>query len=172
MSDGGVISGEAGCSLGDFTSPALIISRLRSRDAVGVIQELSVALQREACVRDLLGFFHAALNREFFGSTAMECGFAVPHARSRELDRLWFALGRSAEPIAWGAKGSVPVRLVFLIATPAGDATSYLNLVSALARLATQNPLISRLHEARSPAAMFSVISRVKLRLAASPVAA
>jgi len=48
-------------TLADYTRPSLVVSRLRERDTAGIISELSQVLQREACVADVLPFYHAAL---------------------------------------------------------------------------------------------------------------
>lgn len=153
-------------SVADFTSEALIAPQLRERDAAGVIQELSRLLQQEARVPDLLPFYHAALNREFLVSTAMDYGMAFPHARLTGLKQLSFALGRSAGPIAWGAHAAVPIRLVILTAVPATDATAYLSLISALARLAKDPHRLESLYTAPDAAGIHSVLRQIVARRA------
>jgi mannitol/fructose-specific phosphotransferase system IIA component (Ntr-type) len=151
-------------SLADFTESALIVPELRQRDTAGVIQELSRVLQQQARVPDLLPFYHAALNREYLISTAMEFGMAFPHARMAEVERLCFALGRSPEPIHWGGKTTCPVRLVFLMAVPATESTGYLYALSGLARLGRENPLLLQLQNARTAGEMLDALRQVPLR--------
>jgi mannitol/fructose-specific phosphotransferase system IIA component (Ntr-type) len=151
-------------TLADFTSPGLIIPGLRGKDVATVIQELSQALQRERRVPDLLPFYHAALNREFLVSTDMEAGMAFPHARLAGLNELSFALGRSPEPLAWGARAASSVRFVFLIAVPATESTQYLQLISALARLAKDSPLVEKIRAAHDTFQIFGVLQQVTLR--------
>jgi PTS system nitrogen regulatory IIA component len=146
----------------------LIIPQLRGQDAAAVIQELSQALQREGRVPDLLPFYHAALNREFMVSTDMEAGLAIPHARLPGLKEVSFALGRSEEPLTWGARPTRPVRLVFLMAVPATDSTQYLLLISGLARLAKDGRLMEHLHAARDTFQILDVLKRVELRTPAA----
>jgi PTS system nitrogen regulatory IIA component len=136
---------------------------LRGRDAAGVIQELSSALQREARVPDLLPFYHAALNREFLASTDMEAGMAFPHARVSGLEQLCFALGRSGESLVGRAGGVASVRLVFLLAVPATDATQYLLLIAGLARLSKDARLVDQLRSASDGVAMLEVLRQVHL---------
>lgn len=151
-------------TLADFTSPALIVPRLRGQDAASVIQELSQALQRDKRVPDLLPFYHAALNREFMVSTDMEAGMAFPHARLPALKAVSFAFGRSDQPLGWGNKTSGAVRLVFLMAVPATDSTQYLLLVSGLARLAKDGRLTAQLYAARDAFQILDVLKQVELR--------
>jgi PTS system fructose-specific IIC component len=151
-------------TLANFTSPGLIIPRLRGEDAASVIQELSQVLQQEKRVPDLLPFYQAALNREFMVSTDMEAGIAFPHARLPVLKEVSFAFGRSDEPLGWGAKATGPVRLVFLMAVPATDATQYLLLISGLARLAKDNRLVELLHAAQDTFQIVEVLKQVEIR--------
>jgi PTS system nitrogen regulatory IIA component len=150
-------------TLADFTDPGLVIAHLRGEDAPSVIQELSQALQREQRIPDTLPFYHAALNREFMMSTDIGVGMAFPHARMPSLKEVSFSLGRSDEPLRWGAKvGSV--RLVFLLAIPATDSTQYLLLVSGLMRLAKDYQLVERLHAARDSFQIIQALREVELR--------
>jgi mannitol/fructose-specific phosphotransferase system IIA component (Ntr-type) len=151
-------------TLADFTSPGLIIPRLRGQDVATVIQELSRALQRQNRVPDLLPFYHAALNREFLVSTDMEAGMAFPHARLPGLKELSFALGRSDEPLAWATNTGRPVKLVFLIAIPPTDSTQYLLLISGLARLAKNGGLVEKLYAAQDNFQMLEVLQQIELR--------
>src|SRR5262245_4287353 len=135
-------------TLADFTSPGLVVVHLRGHEVASVLQELSQSLQREKRLTDLLPFYHAALNREFMVSTDTEAGMAFPQARLPALKELSFALGRSDQPLAWGARSTSAVRLVFLSAVPATDSTQYLALASGFARLAKERQLVERLQSA------------------------
>ena len=153
-------------TLADYTQPGLIVPQLRERDTAGVVSELSQALQREGYVPDLLPFYHAALNQELLANSALECGLAFPHARLSGVKRLQFAFGRTPEPIIWGAKGSYPVQLIFLLAVPATDAASYLHLLASLAKLGQQTELLAELRVADSAEAILAVLQQIRLRQA------
>lgn len=144
-----------------YTEPSLILPLLRSRDAAGVAAELCSALQRQGRINDLLPFYHAVLNHESLSSTAMSPGWALPHARSAGIARLSFTLGRTAEPLAWF--GGQAVNLIFLFAVPESDGTSYLSLVSALARLSQDRWRLERLADALDNQTMFDVLREVPL---------
>ncbi len=151
-------------SLADYTRPALIVPQLREGDTPGIISELSQVLQRQGCVPDLLPFYHAALNQELLASSALECGITFPHARLSGVKQLQFAFGRAAAPVIWGAKGSWPVQLIFLLAVPATDAASYLHLLASLARLGQQPERLAELRAADSPEAILAALDKVRLR--------
>lgn len=154
-----------GCAatMADLTAEGLILPRVAGRDTLGVIQELSKVLQKAGCVQDLLPFYTAAMNREFLAGTVLDAGIAFPHARIQGLSRVHFAMGRCDPPVAWGLKGGLPVRLVFLVAAPATDATGYLGLVSALVRLSCDGELVEQLCRGSGASAILEILGRVSL---------
>ena len=151
-------------SLATFTRRELIVPQLRERDTAGIISELSQLFQRQGCVPDMLPFYQAALNQELLANSALETGLAFPHARLNGVRQLEFAMGRTREPVIWGAKGSRPVGLVFLIAVPATEAASYLNLLASLARLGQQPEMLAQLRAAQTAEAILAVLEKIKLR--------
>lgn len=153
-------------TLADYTQPGLIVPQLRQRDTAGVVNELSQALQREGYVPDLLPFYHAALNQELLAGSALASGLAFPHARLTGVKRLQFAFGRTPQPIIWGAKGSYPVQLIFLLAVPATDAANYLHLLASLAKLGQHTGLLAELRVADSAEAILAALQQIRLRQA------
>lgn len=151
-------------TLANYTRAALVVPRLNERDTAGIISELSQLLQGQGCVPDLLPFYHAALNQELMANSALECGLAFPHARLAGVKQLQFAFGRAPEPVIWGARGSWPVRFVFLLAVPATDAACYLHLLASLARLGQQAEQLARLGAAEDAEAILAVLESVRLR--------
>jgi PTS system nitrogen regulatory IIA component len=97
-------------------------------------------------------------------NSALDCGIAFPHGRLSGVKQLQFAFGRAPEPVTWCARGSWPVRFVFLLAVPATDAACYLHLLASLARLGGQNARLAELAAARDTAAVLSVLEQTKLR--------
>ncbi|HYG36214.1 MAG TPA: PTS sugar transporter subunit IIA [Clostridia bacterium] len=151
-------------TLADYTRPGLIVPELRERDTAGIISELSQALQREACVPDVLPFYHAALNQELMSNSAVECGIAFPHARLSGVKQLQFAFGRASQPVIWGPKGSWPVQLIFLLAVPATDAASYLHLLASIARLGQREDQLAELRAADDVRGILNVLEQIRLR--------
>lgn len=156
-------------TLADFTSPGLIVPRLRGRDTATVIQELAAAMQQEGRVPDGESLCRAALSRESLAGTDMEDGMAFPHARLADLKELSFALGRSDKPLDWEAGNVRPVRLVFLMAVPATDITQYLRLISGLARLSKDGPLVKQLHAAQDASQIIELLRQVELKASSKP---
>ncbi len=151
-------------SLATYTRASLVVPELRERDTAGVISELSVLLQRVGAVPDMLPFYHTALNQELLATSALDCGLAFPHARLSGVKQLQFAFGRTRQPIIWGAKGTWPVQLIFLLAVPATDAASYLNLLASIARLGRQRDRLAELRAAQTPEQILAVLKQIQIR--------
>jgi mannitol/fructose-specific phosphotransferase system IIA component (Ntr-type) len=151
-------------TLADYTRRELIVPRLREGDTAGIINELSQVLQRQGAVPDILPFYQAALNQELLANSALECGLAIPHARSGGIRQLQFAFGRVTAPIVWGAGTSCRVQFVFLLAVPATDAANYLHLLASLARLGKHPEILAQLSAAETATAIRAALRQIPLR--------
>jgi mannitol/fructose-specific phosphotransferase system IIA component (Ntr-type) len=156
-------------TLADFTSAGLLVPCLEGRNPATILQELTQALCREQRVREYLPFYQAVLHREFLLSTDLEPGIAFPHARVTGVSELWFALGRTAIPVAWSPTAAHPVRLVFLLAVPATDSASYLRVISGLARFAREPQLVEQMHAAQDALQMLAVLRQASVRSNPNP---
>lgn len=85
------------------------------------------------------------LEREADMSTGIGEGVAVPHGRSPHVDRLIMAAGVTGAPVDFDALDGEPVRLVFLLLGPAGNADLHIRALSRIARLARRADLRQRL---------------------------
>ena len=148
-------------SMADYTEPSLLLPLLRSRDAAAVTAELCSTLQRQGRISDLLPFYHAVISHEALSGTVISPGWALPHARSPEIPQLSFALGRTAEPLAWF--GGEPVSMIFLFAVPESDAAAYLSLIAGLAKLGQDRLRLERLADAPDSRTMFEVLGEIPL---------
>jgi mannitol/fructose-specific phosphotransferase system IIA component (Ntr-type) len=98
---------------------------------------------------------------------------ALPHFRTASVDRLTLALGVASGPLAAeGLASEAAPRIVVLILAPHSAAGSYLQVVSALARLFRDEQLVERIARASGPddvlaetqAADLSVLPRLTVR--------
>jgi mannitol/fructose-specific phosphotransferase system IIA component (Ntr-type) len=152
-------------TLADFTNRQLIMPDLCGGETASVIRELTQLLQMEGCITDSLAFFEAALQREFMAPTQVSSIVAFPHARLASVNRLSFAFGRGAVPIAWGGKHD-SVRLIFLLAIPPAGSGAYLDLLSAFSVLIRNPNVRNRLLCAESADEVFALLERVNLSTA------
>ncbi len=151
-------------SVAAYTRPDLIIPRLQASDPAGIIKELSHQLRAQNVIGEVLAFYHAALNHDLLNNPALPAGFAIPHARSAQVGRLAFALGRTRQPVLWGVRRNWAVDQVFLIAVPATNAREYLALLSGIAGLARQPDMLAGLRAAADASSIFERLNEIHLR--------
>ncbi len=106
----------------------------------------------------------AVVNHEFLSNSALPAGIATPHARSAQVGCLSLAVGRTADPVVWGMKESLPVEYVFLLAVPPTDASNYLSLLSGIASFGGRPEMLARLHAAADARVIFNLLKEINVR--------
>lgn len=150
--------------ISNFFSPRSIIPQLRGTDGASVIQELSDLLAKENRFLNPANFLRAVLARESLNATAMSPGWALPHARIAGLPHIVFAVGRSANPLAWFGHHGDSVHVVFLFAVPERDSGAYLSLISGLARFSQNEALVRKLRDAPDALAISELLESIPVR--------
>lgn len=80
-------------------------------------------------------FLLSVLTREEEEPTALGQGLAVPHGRSAAVKRPCMALMTLTPGIDYGAADGLPVRIIFLLATPPDAADAHLQMLALVAGL-------------------------------------
>jgi len=104
--------------LEDLLPDQAIIPTLRSKTALGVIEELAARAYTNNWLTDKPWFVGAVVERETLSSTAMEGGVAFLHTRAKDkgkINRPFVVVGRSWEGITFGAPDGNPTYLFFLL---------------------------------------------------------
>ena len=94
-----------------------------------------MAADRLAAAAGLHGqdVYRALTERETLGSTAMDHGIAIPHARMRQLNRPVGLYVRTRTPLAFGAHDGKPVAQFLFLLVPAEANEQHLKLMAAAA---------------------------------------
>src|SRR5689334_19240161 len=104
--------------LEDLLPDQALITNLRARTPVGVIEELAARAYTNGWLVDKPWFVGAVVERESLASTAMEGGVAFLHTRAKDkgkIGRPFIVVGRSWEGIPFGAPDGNPTYLFFLL---------------------------------------------------------
>ncbi|HQH46823.1 MAG TPA: PTS sugar transporter subunit IIA, partial [Candidatus Aminicenantes bacterium] len=99
------------------------------------------------------------------GGTAIGRGLAIPHARTRTLERVVMAMARLRPGVDFGAEDGEPVRLVFLLGAPEDKAGEYLKVLGKLSRLLKENGLRKELLKAATPEAVLELLEAAESQL-------
>ncbi|HAM35022.1 MAG TPA: hypothetical protein DEB40_07435 [Elusimicrobia bacterium] len=109
----------------------------------------------------------AVLDREAKLSSAVGRGAAVPHARLPGLSRPLIAVGRFSRPVPCPTPDNIPVRLFFLILTPAATPVAQLKILGRIAALLTNENLRRKLLRAKTAEALLETLRTADTLLAA-----
>lgn len=154
-------------SLVDLVVPSAVAIQMAAPDRQSAIQQLLDKL-RAACPEvDAKETFRLIWDRETKFSSGVGRGIAVPHARLATLAKPVIALGRFAKPVLFPSPDSVPVRLVFLILTPASSPILQLKILQRIAALVTNENLRRKVLRAKNPEALLEILRTADTMLAA-----
>jgi PTS system nitrogen regulatory IIA component len=99
------------------------------------------------------------LEREALGSTGVGNGVALPHARFDGLDRMYGVFVRLDAPVPYDAVDDRPVDLLFALLAPSDAGVEHLRALARVSRLLRSGELRQQLRLARSPDAMFALLT-------------
>ncbi len=95
--------------------------------------ELVDLLYKSKKLKDKDQFYKKIIEREKIVSTGIGMGIAIPHAKLKEYDDFFIALGiLKNHKINWNSLDYIPVRMVFMIGGPEIKQNEYLQLLSKL----------------------------------------
>ncbi|HET7500696.1 MAG TPA: PTS sugar transporter subunit IIA [Kofleriaceae bacterium] len=138
--------------LEDLVPDQAIITNLRARTPVGVIEELAARAYTNGWLSDKPWFVGAVVERESLASTAMEGGVAFLHTRAKDkgkIARPFMVVGRSWEGIQFGAPDGSPTYLFFLMGLKYDRL--HLPILGRLARALRNPATIAKLRSLSSP---------------------
>ena len=136
-------------ALANLVDPKQIALDLRARNQPDAMHELVDLLVAAGKIANAAKFLEELQAREAINSTYAADGIAFPHARTKLVDHIVLAIGRSETGIPWTSKGEI-AHLTFLIAVPERLISDYLVVVGAIARITKDRPLRTLLLNAES----------------------
>jgi len=131
-------------SLIDLIKPEVIKVPLESKSKEAVIRELLQLLVDNGRLDDFNRAYEALLAREAKGSTGLEDGVAVPHAKTDTVSSLTLAMGIAPDGIDFQALDGKPSTLFFLMLAPPDQSGPHIEALSEIARL-TQSKSFCRM---------------------------
>ena len=123
-----------------------------------VLRELLDTLADTGKLSEVERAYNALLERESQGSTGLEHGIAVPHAKTDAVETLTVAIGISPNGIEFGAMDGQPSKLFFLLLAPPGQSGPHLEALSEIARLSRSEAFLRALISSRSPADVLELL--------------
>jgi mannitol/fructose-specific phosphotransferase system IIA component (Ntr-type) len=144
--------------LGALTRPELIFPDLPATDAPGVLHVLADRVAGQGLVRYGEELFHKLWEREQLGSTGIGQGVAIPHCKLKGLARGVVAVGLVPAGVDFGAADGKPVKVFFLVVSPAESPAEHLQILAALSRWIRVDDHAGRLLALHDPAAVYDLL--------------
>ncbi|GER73847.1 PTS fructose transporter subunit IIABC [Weizmannia acidilactici] len=116
------------------------------------IDELIESLSKSGRINDPVLFKEMILKREQESSTGIGDGIAMPHAKTKAVNKATVVFGRSKKGVDYEALDGQPSYLFFMIAAPADAADTHLQTLAALSRLLIDQEFVNQLKQAETPA--------------------
>jgi excisionase family DNA binding protein len=132
---------------------------LTSKTQSSVVRDMVALATQTARVLDPRELATSVRERETLCSTALPGGLALLHARHLAPYRFegsFIVLGRTIQPVPFGAPDGRPTQLFFLICCD--DDRIHLHALARLCLLAMKTDVVSRLHAAENAAAAFDAL--------------
>ncbi len=143
---------------------AVGLSAAGRREAIGEVLNRLCAADPKLKPADVL---NVVWDRELKFSSAVGHGVAVPHGRLQGLERPLVGVGRFAKPVPFPAPDATPVRLVFVILTPASAPVVQLKVLGRIASLITNETLRRKLLRAKTAESLLEILKTADTLLAA-----
>lgn len=155
-------------SLAELVVPAaVVVQSHHSLDRRGAIALLVSKLAAAHPALKEAEALQVVWDRELKFSSAVGRGVAVPHGRLAGLERPLVALGKFSPPLPFPAPDGMPVRLVFLILTPAASPVAQLKVLGRIASLVTNENLRRKLLRAKTAESTLDILRTADTMLAA-----
>jgi fructose-specific phosphotransferase system IIA component len=119
----------------ELISEEVVKVPLTSQSKPEIIKELIQLLHERGHIEQIEVAYDAVLTREAQGSTGLENGIAVPHAKTDAVKSLTIAIGISPAGVDFEALDGNPSQLLFLILAPPDQPGPYIEALAEIARL-------------------------------------
>lgn len=101
---------------------------------------------------------HLLLEREKLGSTGIQDGVAIPHAKIKALDHLVLLFGRSKKGIDFQSFDNKPTHLFFVLLAPEETGREHLKMLARLSRMLKEPSLREKLLQAKNADQIYQVL--------------
>ena len=150
-----------------LVDPSRVYFRIAGRTREEVLRAMAERLAGAGLVPAAADLVARLLDRERLGCTGLGGGIAIPHCKLAGISDVVVAMATTAEPIPFGAADGIPVRLIFLVASPASASAAHLHVLARISRVLRTPGVIARLDAADSAESLLETVRAADSRGAA-----
>ncbi len=145
----------------DMLDKDLIKVPLKANDKEGVLKELVDLLRESGKISHSDTLLQGLLERESLGSTGLDKGIAVPHAKTDQVDNICIVLGISEKGVDFEALDGQNSHLFFMIISRPEQTSQHIQALSEIAGI-SRTDLCTRLRSTKSPEEVMSLFQEDK----------
>lgn len=143
--------------ISDFLSGGKIIAELKGNTKEDIINELINLYADDEKVVDIEKVRKAVVDREKIMSTGVGKGFAIPHAKTNDVNDIIAAFGKLKEPVNFDSLDKEPVNLVMLLVAKENQVGIHIKLLSRISRMINNEDFREALINAETESEILSV---------------
>jgi fructose-specific phosphotransferase system IIA component len=140
--------------------PTCVKVPLEGKDKKSVITELVDLLDGNGVLLDRDVALDAVLVREQTKSTGIGSGIAIPHGKCAAVKELVMAIGLTSEPLDFESVDGKPVRIIFLLVSPADQTGPHIQALAKISRLMLNEEFKQELEGASSAEEVYELLDR------------
>ena len=133
---------------------------LQATEKYQAITELIDLLNQAQSFSDYDTVLRAVMQREAVRSTGVGQGFAVPHGKCANVDRLVIAMGKTAIPIEFESIDKQPVNLIVLLISPLDQTGSHIQALANISRFMTTPGIRQLIDDCVEPEQLYKLITQ------------
>lgn len=147
-------------TLTKILQPTCVKVPLEGKDKKSVITELVDLLDGNGALLDKEMALNAVLVREQTKSTGIGSGIAIPHGKCAAVKELVMAIGLASEAIDFESVDGKPVKIIFLLVSPADQTGPHIQALAKISRLMLDAEFKDELEGASSAEEVYELLDR------------
>ena len=147
-------------TLTKILQPTCVKVPLEGKDKKSVITELVDLLDGNGALLDKEMALNAVLVREQTKSTGIGSGIAIPHGKCAAVKELVMAIGLASEAIDFESVDGKPVKIIFLLVSPANQTGPHIQALAKISRLMLDAEFKEELEGASSAEEVYELLDR------------
>ncbi len=146
----------------DYIEPDFVNLDLEGRDKREILEELVEQLAEHCENCDADAIFEAVMKRESEGSTGLEKGVAIPHAKSDAVDKLRIVVGISRQGVDFDSQDGQPSYLFFLMIAPTTESGPHVQAIAKIVKMVKTPGFREKLLKAQRPDEIIEAMERLE----------
>ncbi len=146
----------------DLIRPECINTDLQGEDKSEIIEELVELMGESYAEADTDRIYEAVMARERDGSTGLELGVAIPHAKCDAVGKLSIVIGISAKGVDFESLDGGPAHLFFLMIAPTSESGPHVQAIAKIVKMIKIDSFRKKLLNAKGSEDVINAIRKVE----------